>query len=230
MGYGAYEEMYEVDFDCDLVSLLDRGVIVAIGHVRGGGELGRAWYEAGKLLNKENSFDDFTACAEYLIEKRYTQAGKIALRGSSAGGLLVAVTMQRNPTLFAAVVAEVPFVDVINTLLDKGAPLTQYDREEFGYPTDEQVCRYMKNYSPYENVRSGVYPPLLVTAALEDQRVGAWEPLKWVAKLRGAKTDQNPLLLKIEAAGHHGQSGRYQELKHAAFVYAFLLDCWGMTR
>ena len=227
-GYGAYEECYEVYFDSDILSLLDRGVIVAIAHVRGGGELGRSWYTGGKLMEKENGFNDFLACAEFLIAEGYTTAGKIALQGSSAGGLLVAVAMQRRPELFAGVVAEVPFVDVINTLLDDDAPLTQHDIEEFGDPKNPEVFKYLMQYSPYENVRPGDYPPLLVTAAMEDQRVGYWEPLKWVAKLRAAKTDHNLLLLKLEEAGHHGQSGRFQQLRDTALTYAFLLQCWGI--
>jgi oligopeptidase B len=227
-GYGAYEECCELYFDSDILSLLDRGVIIAIAHVRGGGELGRSWYTGGKLMEKENGFSDFLACAEFLIAKGYTTAGKIALQGSSAGGLLVAVTMQRRPELFAGVVAEVPFVDVINTLLDDDAPLTQHDIEEFGDPRDPDVFKYLVQYSPYENVRPGDYPPLLVTAAMEDQRVGYWEPLKWVAKLRAAKTDHNLLLLKLEEAGHYGQSGRYQQLRDIALIYAFLLRCWGI--
>ncbi len=227
-GYGAYEECCELYFDSDILSLLDRGVIIAIAHVRGGGELGRSWYTGGKLMEKENGFSDFLACAEFLIAKGYTTAGKIALQGSSAGGLLVAVAMQRRPELFAGVVAEVPFVDVINTLLDDDAPLTQHDIEEFGDPKEPEVFNYLMQYSPYENVRPGDYPPLLVTAAMEDQRVGYWEPLKWVAKLRAAKTDHNLLLLKLDEAGHYGQSGRYQQLMDTAFTFAFLLRCWGI--
>jgi oligopeptidase B len=228
IGYGAYEESLDVEFNSDYLSLLDRGVVIALAHVRGGGELGHDWYEQGRLDNKEHSFSDFLNCAEYLISSGYTAAGKIAAWGASAGGLLVAVAAQRRPELFAAVVAEVPFVDIVNTLLDPSLPLTVHDYEEFGNPENERDYRYLRSYSPYDNVSPQEYPPMLVTTGLYDQRVGFWESLKWVAKLRSVKTDNNPLLLKLDTTGHYGETGRYQDLKHTAFVYSFLLKMWGL--
>ncbi len=228
VGYGAYEESLDIEFNSDYLSLVDRGAVVALAHVRGGGELGYDWYEQGRLLNKENSFSDFLHCAEYLISTGYTAAGKIAAWGASAGGLLVAVAAQRRADLFAAVVAEVPFVDVVNTLLDSNQLLTVHDYEEFGNPTRERDYRYMRNYSPYDNVCARDYPPMLITAGLHDQRVGFWESLKWVARLRSAKTDDNPLLLQVDTTGHYGETGRYQDLKRTAFIYAFLLKMWGL--
>lgn len=227
-GYGAYEEPLDTEFDSDLVSLMDRGVVVAMAHVRGGGDLGPAWHDAGRLADKESSFADFTACAEYLIEHRYTSAGLIAAWGASAGGLLAAVAVNRRPELFAAVVLEVPFVDVLNTLLDPELPLTEYDFDEFGDPAIEEEFHWIRAYSPYDNIREQAYPPMLVTAAMNDQRVGYWEALKWVARLRTAKTDDNPLLLKIDGTGHLGESGRYDAIRDMALIYAFLLDAWGL--
>jgi oligopeptidase B len=228
VGYGAYEESLDVDFNSDYLSLLDRGVVIALAHVRGGGELGYDWYEQGRLGNKEHSFSDFLDCAEYLISSGYTAAGKIAAWGASAGGLLVAVAAQRRPELFAAVVAEMPFVDIVNTLMDRSLPLTVHDYEEFGNPANEGEYRYLRRYSPYDNVSAQQYPPMLITAGLHDQRVGYWESLKWVAKLRNLKTDDNLLLLKIDTTGHYGETGRYQDLKRTAFFYSFLLNMWGL--
>jgi oligopeptidase B len=228
VGYGAYEESLDVEFNSDYLSLLDRGVVIALAHVRGGGELGYDWYDQGRLDKKEHSFSDFLNCAEYLVSSGYTAAGKIAAWGSSAGGLLVAVAAQRRPELFAAMVAEVPFVDLINTLLDPSLPLTVHDYEEFGNPVKESEYRYLRSYSPYDNVSAQAYPPMLITAGLHDQRVGYWESLKWVAKLRSAKTDDNLLLLKIDTTGHYGKTGRYQDLKRTAFIYSFLLNMWGL--
>jgi oligopeptidase B len=227
-GYGAYEESVDVDFDSDLVSLLDRGVVYAAAHVRGGGDLGPAWHDAGRLSEKENSFADFLACAHYLVKGRYTGTGRIAAWGASAGGLLVAVAAQREPELFSSIVLEVPFLDVINTLLDPGLPLTEYDFDEFGNPAIEAHYRWMRAYSPYDNIRSRPLPPMLVTSALNDQRVGYWEALKWTARLRAARSDDNPLLLKVDPTGHLGQSGRYESAKETALVYTFLLDMWGL--
>ncbi len=228
IGYGAYEESLDVEFNSDYLSLLDRGVVIALAHVRGGGELGHDWYEQGRLRNKEHSFSDFLECAEYLISRGYTAAGKIAAWGASAGGLLVAVAAQRRPELFAALVAEVPFVDVVNTLLDPSLPLTVHDFEEFGNPANESEYHYLRGYSPYDNVRTQDYPPMLITTGMHDQRVGYWESLKWVAKLRAIKTDDNLLLLKIDTTGHYGDAGRYQNLKRTALIYSFLLNMWGM--
>ncbi|MDJ0956155.1 MAG: prolyl oligopeptidase family serine peptidase [Arenicellales bacterium] len=225
--YGAYGEPLDIDFDSDLLSLLDRGVIVAYAHVRGGGEYGQYWHLSGSMLNKENSIQDYIDCAQSLIDRGVTQAGSIAGLSGSAGGLTVAVAAQRAPQLFSAVVVEAPFVDVIHTLLDKSLPISAHDIEEFGDPEREEQFAYMKRYSPYDNV-SEKYPPLLVTAGLNDQRVGYWEPLKWVASIRTRKTDQNPVILKIDEVGHAGGSGRHQELQDTAHIYAFLLATWGL--
>lgn len=228
-GYGAYEESVDMEFDSDLVSLLDRGIVVASAHVRGGGDLGPAWHDAGRLSQKENSFSDFLACARWLIDRGYTGMGRIAAWGASAGGLLVAVAAQRDPRLFAAIVLEVPFLDVVNTLLDTDLPLTEYDFDEFGNPAHEEEYRWIRAYSPYDNISSGVYPPMLVTTAMNDQRVGYWEALKWTARLRAMKRDDNPLLLKVDETGHLGESGRYEAVKQNAVIYTFILQMWGLT-
>ncbi len=228
-GYGAYEESVDMQFDSDLISLLDRGVVVASAHVRGGGDLGPAWHDAGRLSEKENSFRDFLACADYLVEHGYTAPGRVAAWGSSAGGLLVAVAAQRRPELFASVVLEVPFLDVINTLLDTGLPLTEHDFDEFGNPAVEEEYRWMRSYCPYDNIRSQAYPPMLVITAMNDQRVGYWEALKWTARMRAMRSDDNPLLLKVDQTGHLGESGRYESVRENAVIYTFLLDMWGLA-
>lgn len=228
-GYGAYEESADMQFDSDLVSLLDRGVVAASAQVRGGGDLGPGWHDAGRLSRKENSFRDFLACAHHLIERGYTGPGRIAAWGASAGGLLVAVAAQREPGLFASVVLEVPFVDVINTLLDPGLPLTEHDFDEFGNPSVAADYHWIRAYCPYDNIRQQAYPPMLVTGAMNDQRVGYWEALKWAARLRSMRSDDNPLLVKIDDTGHLGESGRYEAAKESAIIYTFLLDMWGLT-
>ncbi|MDZ7843146.1 MAG: prolyl oligopeptidase family serine peptidase [Gammaproteobacteria bacterium] len=228
-GYGAYEESVDMQFDSDLISLMDRGVVVASAHVRGGGDLGPAWHDAGRLSAKENSFHDFLACADYLVEHGYTAPGRIAAWGSSAGGLLVAVAAQRKPELFASVVLEVPFLDVVNTLLDTGLPLTEHDFDEFGNPAVEEEYHWMRSYCPYDNIRPQAYPPMLVITAMNDQRVGYWEALKWTARMRAMRSDDNPLLLKVDQMGHLGESGRYESVRENAVVYTFLLDVWGLA-
>ncbi|MDP8987893.1 MAG: prolyl oligopeptidase family serine peptidase, partial [Actinomycetota bacterium] len=212
------------------LSLLDRGFVFAIAHVRGGGEMGRRWYLQGKLLHKRTTFTDFMACARRLVDERWTSPSRLAIRGGSAGGLLVGAVVNMAPELFGAVVAEVPFVDALNTILDPTLPLTVLEWEEWGNPVESaEVYRYMRSYSPYENVVAKDYPPMLVTAGLNDPRVSYWEPAKWVAKLRATKTDSNPLLLKTEmGAGHMGPSGRYDAWRDEAFVYAFLLHALGV--
>lgn len=227
-GYGAYEEPLDTEFDSDLVSLLDRGVVAAMAHVRGGGDLGPAWHDAGRLANKENSFADLLACARFLIGKGYTAAGRIALQGASAGGLLAAVAVLRAPELFSSAVLEVPFLDVLNTLLDRELPLTEYDFDEFGNPAVEEEFQWIRGYSPYDNIGEHDYPPMLLTTAMNDQRVGYWEALKWSARLRSLRTDDNPLLVKIDDAGHLGESGRYGAVRENSVIYAFLLDMWGL--
>ncbi|MDQ3570573.1 MAG: S9 family peptidase [Actinomycetota bacterium] len=225
-GYGAYEHSVEPVFSSFRVSLLDRGFVFAIGHVRGGGEMGRRWYEDGKLLTKKNSFTDFVACAEHLIEQGYTSSERLVIRGGSAGGLLVGATVNLRPELFGAVVAEVPFVDVVTTISDETLPLTVLEWEEWGNPkADPEVYAYMKSYSPYDNVEGGDYPAMFVTAGLNDPRVSYWEPAKWAQRLRDRTRGDNPVLLKTElGAGHMGPSGRYDAWRDEALVYAFILD------
>ncbi len=229
-GYGSYGSSYNPRFSSHRLSLLDRGVVYAMAHVRGGGELGRGWYEAGKLLNKRNTFTDFIACAEHLIAEGYTTPDKLAISGGSAGGLLIGATINMRPELFHAAVADVPFVDVVNTMADSTIPLTVIEFEEWGNPFEKRYYEYMLTYSPYDNVTAQEYPHLLVTAGLNDPRVQYWEPAKWTAKLRHHKIDNNRLLLKTNmGAGHLGYSGRYDYLKEYAFEYAFLLDRFGIT-
>jgi len=229
-GYGSYEISIDPSFSHARLSLLERGFVFAIAHIRGGGELGRSWYEGGKLLYKTNTFTDFVACAEHLVAEGWTSPRRLAIRGGSAGGLLMGVVANMRPDLFGAVVAEVPFVDALNTILDPTLPLTVTEWEEWGNPVESaDAYEYMKAYSPYENVEAKEYPPMLVTAGLNDPRVSYWEPAKWVARLRATKTDGNRLLLKCEmGAGHSGPSGRYDAWKDEAFVYAFLLDTLGV--
>ncbi len=223
-GYGSYGSNYDPAFSSNAVSLLDRGFVVAIAHVRGGEELGRPWYEDGKLLRKRNTFTDFIAAAEHLVSAGYTATDRLAISGCSAGGLLMGAAVNMRPDLFAAVVAEVPFVDVVTTMLDASIPLTVIEYEEWGNPNDPVYYEYMKSYSPYDNVAAQPYPPMLVTAGLNDPRVAYWEPAKWVAKLRATRTDGNRLLLKTNmGAGHSGSSGRYDYLREVAFKYAFVL-------
>ena len=236
-GYGSYEASMDPTFSSLRLSLLDRGFIFAIAHVRGGGEMGRAWYEEGKLAAKPNTFTDFVACARSLIDHGWTSPDRLVARGGSAGGLLMGAVANLAPELFRAVVAEVPFVDCLTTILDDSLPLTVLEWDEWGNPVeDPEIYRVMKSYSPYDNVRSvddrGTpvrYPDILATAGLTDPRVGFWEPAKWVAKLRAANPD-NRVLLKTEmGAGHGGPSGRYDAWKDEAFVYAFILDALGLA-
>lgn len=227
--YGAYGNTNDPFFSSSRICLLDRGFLYALAQVRGGGEMGRTWYEQGKLLNKKNSFTDFIAVAEYLIQKQYTSSDQLCIEGGSAGGLLIGAVLNLRPDLFRAAIADVPFVDVLNTMLDPSIPLTVTEYEEWGNPNLREYYDYIKAYAPYENVMAKNYPNLLVTAGLNDPRVGFWEPAKWVAKLRALKTDQNLLLFKINmVAGHGGATGRYEYLKELAFEYAFLLRVLGV--
>jgi oligopeptidase B len=229
-GYGAYEINCEPRFSPARLSLLERGVAFAIAHVRGGGELGRHWHDEGKLAGKKNSFDDFNACAEHLVAAGYTKPGLLAARGRSAGGLLVGAALNRRPDLYGAVVAEVPFVDVVNTMLDETLPLTIPEWEEWGNPEHPEQYAWLREYAPYENVARRPYPRVLATAGLHDPRVPCWEPAKWVAALREASTSGEPILLKTElGAGHAGASGRYDAWRDEALVLAFLLDALGVT-
>ncbi len=230
-GYGAYGASMDPYFSSSRLSLLDRGFIYAIAHVRGGSEMGRWWYEQGKLLHKKNTFIDFIACAEHLIAEKYTSPEYLVISGGSAGGLLMGAVTNMRPDLFKGVVADVPFVDVLNTMLDPSLPLTVIEYEEWGNPHEEEYYFYIKSYSPYDNVEAKDYPNILVTAGLNDARVSYWEPAKWVAKLRALKTDDNLLLLKTKmSAGHGGASGRYDYLKDVAFEYAFMLDLFGISK
>jgi len=229
-GYGAYEHSIDPVFSSLRLSLLDRGFVFAIAHVRGGGELGRRWYEEGKLLSKPNTFTDFVACARKLVEDRWTASDRLVARGGSAGGLLIGAAANQAPELFCAMVAEVPFVDCLNTMLDDTLPLTVIEWEEWGNPAaDPEVYRVMKSYTPYENVRSTRYPYLLVTAGIEDPRVGYWEPAKWVQKLRAADPGGRVLLKTELGSGHAGPSGRYEAWQDEAFVLAFVLDTVGLV-
>jgi len=228
-GYGSYGATSDPAFSAERVSLLDRGVTFAIAHIRGGGELGRAWYEHGKMLAKRNTFTDFIACAEHLIALGYTTPGQLAISGRSAGGLLVGAVTTMRPDLVRCVLAGVPFVDVINTMLDPSIPLTAIEFEEWGNPAIPEQYAYMKSYSPYDNTVPAAYPAILATAGLYDPRVQYWEPAKWVAKLRDVKSDDRPVLLKTQMiAGHSGPSGRYDRLRETAFEYAFMLDQLGV--
>jgi oligopeptidase B len=229
-GYGAYGVSYEPGFSSHTLSLLDRGFVVAIAHVRGGEEMGRAWYEGGKLLQKRNSFTDFIAAAEHLIAAGYTSPDGLVISGGSAGGLLMGAVTNLRPDLFRAVLAEVPFVDVVNTMLDATLPLTVMEYDEWGNPAEPEFYRYIGSYSPYDNVEAKDYPNILITAGLNDPRVAYWEPAKWAARLRARKTDQNRLLLRTNmGAGHGGASGRYDYLREVAFKWAFVLDVLGMA-
>jgi oligopeptidase B len=228
-GYGAYGLSYDPAFSSATLSLLDRGFVVAIAHVRGGEELGRDWYEGGRRLNKQTTFTDFIAAAEHLIAEGYTSADRLIINGGSAGGLLIGAVCNLRPELFRVALAEVPFVDVVNTMLDASLPLTVIEYDEWGNPEDPEAYACIRSYSPYDNVSAKNYPHMLITAGLNDPRVAYWEPAKWTAKLRALKTDQNRLLLRTNmGAGHGGASGRYDLLRELAFKYAFVLDVLGL--
>jgi oligopeptidase B len=229
IGYGSYGYPYPVTFSSNRLSLLDRGIVCAIAHIRGGGELGRKWYEDGKFLQKQNTFSDFISCAEQLIQQQWTSPEHVTISGGSAGGLLMGAVLNARPDLFKVAIAQVPFVDVVTTILDPDLPLSVIEWDEWGNPNQPEFYRYMKSYSPYDNVKAQGYPHLLITAGLNDPRVSYWEPAKWTAKLRTLKTDENQLLLKTNmGAGHSGASGRYERLKEIAFEYAFMLNYLGL--
>jgi oligopeptidase B len=227
-GYGSYGASMDASFSSPRLSLLDRGFVYALAHIRGGEELGRQWYENGKLLYKKNTFTDFIACAEFLIQQGYAAPQKLFALGGSAGGLLMGAIMNMRPDLFHGVVAQVPFVDVVTTMLDPNIPLTTGEYDEWGDPNQQQFYEYMLSYSPYDNLQPRSYPHLLVTSGLHDSQVQFWEPTKWVAKLRALKTDNQRLLLKTNMdAGHSGASGRFKRYEETAMIYAFLLDLAG---
>jgi oligopeptidase B len=224
-GYGSYGHSLEPSFNPIHLSLLDRGFVYAIAHVRGGQEMGRRWYEEGKLLKKKNTFGDFIVCAQHLVAEKWTNRGKLFAMGGSAGGLLMGAVINMRPDLFKGVVAVVPFVDVVTTMLDDSIPLTTGEYDEWGNPHDKTYYEYILAYSPYDNVAARDYPAMLVTAGLHDSQVQYWEPVKWVARLREKKTDQNPLLLYTNMeAGHSGISGRFRRLREIALHYAFILN------
>ncbi|GJL68013.1 MAG: oligopeptidase B [Nitrospirales bacterium] len=227
-GYGSYGASMDASFSSPRLSLLDRGFVYALAHIRGGEELGRQWYENGKLLYKKNTFTDFIACAEFLIQQGYAAPQKLFALGGSAGGLLMGAIMNMRPDLFHGVVAQVPFVDVVTTMLDPNIPLTTGEYDEWGDPNQQQFYEYMLSYSPYDNLQPQPYPHLLVTSGLHDSQVQFWEPTKWVAKLRALKTDNQRLLLRTNMdAGHSGASGRFKRYEETAMIYAFLLDLAG---
>ena len=229
-GYGSYGISIPPTFSSSRLSLLDRGVIFAIGHIRGGGELGEEWREAGRMMKKINTFTDFIACAETLVKQKYTSSDRLVIQGGSAGGLLVGAVSNMRPDLFKAVISQVPFVDVLNTMLDATLPLTTSEYIEWGNPNDKPAYDYMKKYSPYDNLAKANYPATLVKVSVNDSQVPYWEGAKLVAKLRTMKTDNNPLLLKVNfGAGHGGASGRYDALRETAFDYAFMLWQMGIT-
>jgi oligopeptidase B len=226
-GYGSYGASIPPNFSSTRLTLLDRGVIYVIAHIRGGGELGEEWRQAGRMMTKLNTFTDFIACAEHLIKAKYTSSNRLVIQGGSAGGLLMGAVTNMRPDLFKAVVSQVPFVDVLNTMLDASLPLTTSEYIEWGNPNEKPAFEYMKQYSPYDNIAKKNYPTMLVKVSVNDSQVPYWEGTKYVAKLRDMKTDQNPLLLKVNfGAGHGGSSGRYDALKETAFDYAFML--WQM--
>lgn len=228
--YGSYGATTEAGFSSSVLSLVDRGFGYAIAHIRGGQEMGRAWYDQGKMMNKKNTFNDFVDVGQYLVDNKYTSKEKLIANGGSAGGLLMGAVANMRPDLYRAIVADVPFVDVINTMMDASIPLTAQEWQQWGDPHDSTQYAYMRSYSPYDNVAHKNYPWMLVTTSLNDSQVGYWEPAKWVAKLRAMKTDNNPLYLKINmAGGHGGSSGRYDVLRERAFRYAFMLDAVGIS-
>ncbi len=229
-GYGSYGASIPPTFSSNRLSLLDRGVIFAIAHIRGGGELGEEWRQAGRMMNKINTFTDFIAAAEHLVKAKYTSSNRLVIQGGSAGGLLVGAVANMRPDLFKAVISQVPFVDVLNTMLDATLPLTTSEYIEWGNPNEKPAFEYMKRYSPYDNIAKKNYPAMLVKVSVNDSQVPYWEGAKYVAKLRAMKTDDNPLLLKVNfGAGHGGASGRYDALRETAFDYAFMLWQMGVT-
>jgi oligopeptidase B len=229
-GYGSYGISITPTFSSNRLSLLDRGVVYAIAHIRGGGELGEPWREAGRMMKKKNTFTDFISSAEYLINQKYTSSDRLIIQGGSAGGMLMGAVVNMRPDLFKAAVAQVPFVDIINTMLDASLPLTTSEYIEWGNPNEKAAYDYMKSYSPYDNIKAQNYPAMLIKVSLNDSQVPYWEGAKFAAKLRATKTDNNILLLKTNmGAGHGGSSGRYDALHEIAFDYAFMLNQFGIA-
>jgi oligopeptidase B len=229
-GYGSYGFPLPITFSSNRLSLLDRGFAFVLAHIRGGGEMGKPWHDDGRMLKKRNTFTDFIAAAEHLIAENWTSPDRLVIEGASAGGLLMGAVVHLRPDLWKAVVSKVPFVDVINSMLDESLPLTVGEFEEWGNPKKKDEYEYMKTYCPYTTLEKKAYPSMLVKTSFNDSQVMYWEPAKYVAKLRTLKTDGFPLLLKTNmAAGHGGASGRYDALHEAAFDYAYILTSVGVT-
>ena len=223
--YGSYGASMDASFSSTRLSLLNRGFVYAICHIRGGQEMGRQWYEDGKMFKKINTFNDFVDCSKALIDRKYTKKENLFAMGGSAGGLLMGAIINQAPELYKGIVAAVPFVDVVTTMLDESIPLTTGEFEEWGNPKNKSSYDYMLSYSPYDNVEKKKYPNMLITTGLHDSQVQYWEPAKWVAKLRDYKTDENILLLHTDmTSGHGGASGRFSALKNTALMYTFILD------
>jgi oligopeptidase B len=230
-GYGSYGVSVDMFFNSNIFSLADRGVVYAVAHIRGGGEMGKAWHDAGRMMNKKNTFSDFIAVAEDLTKRGYGSQSKLVIEGGSAGGLLMGAVLNLRPDLFHAAVVKVPFVDVMNTMLDESLPLTVGEFEEWGNPKEKAAFDYMITYSPYDNIAAKAYPNILVKTSFNDSQVMYWEPAKYVAKMRSMRTDHNTLIFKtnLKPAGHGGASGRYDRLRDAAFDYAYILTQVGIT-
>jgi oligopeptidase B len=230
-GYGSYGLSNDIDFDSSLFSMVDRDVVCAVAHIRGGGELGKAWHDDGRMMHKENTFTDFIASAEYLVARGYGSKDRLVIEGRSAGGLLMGAVLNMRPDLFHAALVGVPFVDVMNTMLDETLPLTVGEFEEWGNPKEKPAFDYMLAYSPYDNIQAKTYPNMLVRTSFNDSQVMYWEPAKYVAKMRAIRTDHNRLILKtnMDPAGHGGASGRYDRLREAAFDYAYFLTQMGIA-
>jgi oligopeptidase B len=230
-GYGSYGISIDMFFNANIFSMVDRGAVTAVAHIRGGGEMGKGWHDAGKMMNKKTTFTDFITCAEDLVKRGYGSKDRLVIEGRSAGGLLMGAVLNMRPDLFKAAIVGVPFVDVINTMLDESLPLTVGEFEEWGNPKEKAAYDYMITYSPYDNIEAKTYPNMLVKTSFNDSQVMYWEPAKYVAKMRATRTDHNLVLLKtnLSPAGHGGASGRYDRLKEAAFDYAFILTQMGIT-
>jgi oligopeptidase B len=229
-GYGSYGVSIDMFFNPNIFSMVDRGVVTAVAHIRGGGEMGKAWHDAGRMMNKKTTFTDFIACAQYLVDHKYGSKDRLVIEGRSAGGLLMGAVLNMRPDLFHAALVGVPFVDVINTMLDESLPLTVGEFEEWGNPKEKAAFEYMITYSPYDNIEAKAYPNMLVKTSFNDSQVMYWEPAKYVAKMRALRTDHNTLILKtnLSPAGHGGASGRYDRLHESAFDYAWILSQMGI--
>ena len=229
-GYGSYGVSIDMFFNANIFSMVDRGVVTAVAHIRGGGEMGKSWHDAGRMMNKRTTFTDFISCAEYLVGHGYGSKDRLVIEGRSAGGLLMGAVLNLRPDLFHAALVGVPFVDVMNTMLDESLPLTVGEFEEWGNPKEKAAFDYMITYSPYDNVEAKNYPDMLVKTSFNDSQVMYWEPAKYVAKMRATRTDHNILILKtnLSPAGHGGASGRYDRLKETSFDYAWIMREMGI--